>query len=378
MKADYLNPDTSLYLGILAPDLDPRHGWGAYSLGLLRAFQRRGVALTIITARNSPFVDDIKMLPLLPTITPPDSAFLPRLALAAPAVRAALRGCDVIHALAEPYAPLAAWIAGARPLFISGHGTYVRLPVQPFPRGALYRWAFQRGRLICVSRYTDSIARGVLPDVQTVVINNGIEAADLLLLARTPDATPVILSVGAVKARKGMLELVQALAIVREHVPDARLIIVGALDIEPEYVVQVRAEIARLGIGEVVELRGRVPDEELRGLYRTAHLFALPALNAGDSFEGYGLALLEASATGLPVVSTLGSGTEDAVDDGVTGLLALQGDAQALASALLQLLRDPLLAARMGAAGRLKAAAQTWDAVAARYLEVYREHQLQR
>jgi glycosyltransferase involved in cell wall biosynthesis len=362
-----------MHIGILAPDLDSRHGWGAYSLGLLRALQRRGIALTIIAARNSPRVDALDVLPLLPTITPPDSAFLPRLVLAAPAARAAVRGCDVIHALAEPYAPLAAWIAATRPLFITAHGTYVRLPAQAFPRGAFYRWAFRRGQLICVSRYTERIAREVLPDARTVVINNGIDALDLLALAREPDATPIILSVGAVKARKGTLELVQALTLVRRDVPDVQLIIVGALDLEPEYVAQVRAAIARLGLDEVVALRGRVDDAALHSLYRTAQVFALPSLNTGDGFEGYGLALLEASAAGLPVVSTRGSGTEDAVADGVTGTLVAQGDVDALAAALLQLLRDPALAAQLGAAGRAKARAQTWDAVTGRYVGVYGE-----
>jgi glycosyltransferase involved in cell wall biosynthesis len=367
-----------MHLGILAPDLDPQHGWGSYSLGLLRALQRQGVRLTVITARNSPRVDEIHIMPLLPTITPPDRAFLPRLALTVPAVRAALRGCDMIHALAEPYAPLAAWLAGTRPLFITGHGTYVRLPAQSFPRGALYQWAFRRGRLICVSRYTERIARDIMPEVRTNVINNGIDAAHLLALARAPIAPPIILSVGAVKARKGMRELVQALALVQEDLPDARLISVGALDVQLDYVAEVRAEIARLRLESAIELRGRVADAELGSLYRAAQVFALPSLNTGDSFEGYGLALLEASAAGLPVISTRDGGTEDAVDDGVTGRLVPQGDVAALASALLRLLHDPALAVQMGSAGRAKAAAQTWDAVAAQYVEVYREHQLQR
>jgi phosphatidyl-myo-inositol dimannoside synthase len=100
-------------------------------------------------------------------------------------------------------------------------------------------------------------------------------------------------------------------------------------------------------------------------------VFVLPARADGDKVEGFGLVLLEAGAAGLPVIGTRDSGTEDAVDDGVTGLLVAQGDSAALAAALTRLLTDAALSARMGAAGRAKAAAQTWDMVAAEYMKLY-------
>jgi glycosyltransferase involved in cell wall biosynthesis len=179
------------------------------------------------------------------------------------------------------------------------------------------------------------------------------------------------LTVGAIKVRKGTRELVQALALVREHIPDARLIVVGTPDAEPGYAAAVRDDIARLGLSDAVTLTGRIPEAALRAHYAAAHVFALPSQNVGSKFEGYGLALIEASAAGLAVVGSRGCGAEDAVEDGVTGLLVPQHDPAALAAALIDLLNDPAQSAQMGAAGRIAAAARTWDAAAAHYRDHY-------
>lgn len=362
---------TPLHIGILAPDLNPQHGWGAYSLGLIRALDAAGVQLTIIAAQDSPLLPDMTIARLLPSVSPMRGAFLLRLAAAFPQAKALLRECDVIHALVEPYAPLAAWLAGDRPCVVTLHGTYARLPARGGIMGAAYRRAFGSATLVCVSRYTESIVRGILPDAQTVVIHNGIDAARFLTIERQPTAPPMILTVGAVKARKGVRELVAALPAVRQRVPDARLVIAGSLDYEPQYVAQVRADVAALGLEDAVDLLGRVDDAALRQLYSRASVFALPAQVDGNKVEGFGLVLLEASAAGLSVIGTRDSGTEDAVDDGVTGVLVGQGDSMTLAAALVRLLTDAALAARMGAAGRAKAAGQTWDVVAQRYIALY-------
>ncbi|MBC7811629.1 MAG: hypothetical protein H7175_10805, partial [Burkholderiales bacterium] len=118
-----LKPRTSnLHIGLLTPDLSHAHGWAHHSLSLLEALNRASVKLTVIAAQNSPDIDGITVHKLLPNVTPADGNLLLNLALAAPRVRALLRDCDVIHTTIEPYAPLAAWVAGKRPLFITGHG----------------------------------------------------------------------------------------------------------------------------------------------------------------------------------------------------------------------------------------------------------------
>ena len=367
-----MSPETQR-LGLLTSDLNSKHGWGAYSLNLVQALRDAGVALTVVASRNTPPLAGVDVRPLLPTVVPRSRFFLPALLAAAPAARRALAGCTVIHAAAEPFAPLAALIAGNRPLFVTGHGSYVRFD-RAFRLPQLYAWAFRRATLVCVSRYTARTVESVLPGARTVVINNGVHAERYAHLPPldAPKRGPVVLTVGAVKPRKGTLELVRAMARVVQAVPDAECVVIGALDHEPDYVARILQEIERLGLVEHVRLMGQVSEETLLGWYGAADVFAMASINQDWHFEGFGLTLLEASAAGLPVVGARGNGSEDTVDDGVTGLLVAQDNVEAeLADALVTLLTDRERAARMGEAGRAKAARHTWARVAEQLRMLY-------
>ncbi|MFQ3567016.1 MAG: glycosyltransferase family 4 protein [Aggregatilineales bacterium] len=365
----------TLHIGLLAADLTQRHGWAHYSLSVARALQRAGAQVTIVTTTNSPQPTGLDALPLLPTVDPLEGGLLLKQFARLPRARRALADCDIIHAAIEPFAPLAAALAGRRPLFVTGHGSYVRIAQQRrFPASAIYQWALRRARLVCVSRYTASEAQRLLPGVETIVINNGIDAERFATLPplTEPKRGPTVLSVGAVKARKGTLELVRALAVVRRQLPTVQGVFIGDLEADPEYVTQVRQEIDALGLTDCVHLLGRRADEALLAWYGAADAFVLPARSNDWKFEGFGLALLEASAAGLPVIGATGSGVEDAIDDGVTGLLVPHDQLEtALPEAILRVLGDPALARAFGAAGRAKAHAQTWDAVAVQLIARY-------
>lgn len=367
-------PADRLRIGLLAADLTHRHGWAHYSTSLLAALRRAGVSVTVLAARNTPPTGDPDVHAVLPAVDPLERGMLARQLRLALSARATLAGCDVIHSAVELYAPLGALVAGRRPLIITGHGTYVRLPARVGAAGAVYRRAFQHGTLACVSHYTAREAQIALPGMQTVVIGNGIDPGRFAHLPPAEKAGTTVLFVGAVKPRKGVLALVEAMAAVRHHHPNARCWIVGSLDQEPAYVAQVRAAIFDHGLVGTVELLGRVPHDELLRRYAQADVFALPSLNLGGRFEGFGLALLEASAAGLPVIGSRDCGAEDAVRDGETGLLIDQeGAAAGLAEAITRLLADAALRARMGEAGRAFAKAQTWDAAASALIALYEQ-----
>lgn len=362
-------------VGLLTADLTHAHGWAHYSLSLLLALRDAGANVTVIAARNSPDVDGVTVHQLLPALVPAERGLLLAQAQAVPAVRAALRGCHVVHAAVEPFAPAAAWSAGGRPLLVTAHGSYVGLLAgRRWPAGALYRRALRQATLVCVSQFTAQNVAAALLGARTTVIPNGIDPARFHHLPplAAPKHGPTVLAVGAVKPRKGTLELVRALAVVRQTIPDAQGVIIGTLDAEPGYAAQVRAEIAALGLADSVHLLGHLPERELLAWYGAADVFALPALNVGGRFEGFGLAYLEASAAGLPVIGTTGCGAEDAVVDGVTGLLVPQSQVtDALPGAIIALLSDPARAAQMGAAGRQRARAQTWTRAAQQVLALY-------
>lgn len=140
-----------------------------------------------------------------------------------------------------------------------------------------------------------------------------------------------ILFVGIGWDIKGGPDLVEAFRMVRKSHPDARLTIVGSSP--------------RLRLPGC-EVAGLVSPERVKEYYREASVFCLPS-----RMDRSPVAVVEASAWGLPVVSTFIGGIPDRVLDGKTGYLVEPGDVQALAAALTRLLDDPVAAGGMGEAG---------------------------
>jgi glycosyltransferase involved in cell wall biosynthesis len=158
-----------------------------------------------------------------------------------------------------------------------------------------------------------------------------------------------VLSVGRLVPGKGHAVLLDALAHLREDGFDIRTTLVGD---GPE-----RESLERLAAELRLDLRlaGAVGQDELPAYYADADVFCLPTFA-----EGLGVVLLEAMASGLPVVSTLVMGVPEAVEDGETGLLVSPGRADLLAEAIGRLAVAPELRERMGRAGR-RWAAEAFD-----------------
>jgi glycosyltransferase involved in cell wall biosynthesis len=210
--------------------------------------------------------------------------------------------------------------------------------------------------LIAVSRHGADIlvGRGV-PRERVTVASGGYDRIDLRQGRSPSQARPTgarALCVAQWIPRKGLAELVRAWG--RAAGPHDLLELLGEADADPAYAEEVRAAIASTRAR--VAVRGAVSDEELARAYAGADLFALPT-----HYEGYGMAIAEALAHGLPVVSCdVGPLPELIGPD--AGLLSPAGDEAALASNLARLLRDPALRAQMAAAARRRAAElPTWD-----------------
>jgi glycosyltransferase involved in cell wall biosynthesis len=361
------------HIGFITCELTHRHGWARYSTELISHLHREGVRVTVIASCSSPTAFDFPVYPILPEVI---THCLPlRLLSVLPYARALLRNCDLLQVTLEPFAPLGVWAAGSRPLFLSVHGSYAALPqFKRFPLNHLYSQSFRRVQAVCVSRYTAEVYKRVMPGACPLVVNNGVDVARFaqLMPPSEPKHGPIVLAVGAVKARKGILELVSAMAVVRRSIPNVQCVIIGSLSTEAAYVAQVRSAIASLRLQDSIRLLGHVPEETLLGWYSAADVFVLPSMNTGWKFEGFGLVYLEASAAGLPVIGTRGCGAEDTIDDGVTGVLVSQERiADELPAALMCLLSDPALRERMGAAGRAKAQMYTWERVAQHMMMLY-------
>jgi glycosyltransferase involved in cell wall biosynthesis len=153
----------------------------------------------------------------------------------------------------------------------------------------------------------------------------------------------VILAVGRLSSEKGHAMLMQAAARLEKmnEVPDFRVVVVGD---GPEQQNLLRLT-ARLGIGQRIVMAGFQTD--VRPYYCLSTLLALPSYS-----EGSPNVVLEAMAAGLPIAATTAGGVPEILEDGVTGLMVTPGDPQAMAEAILRILRDKALASRLAAAAR--------------------------
>ncbi len=226
-------------------------------------------------------------------------------------------------------------------------------------------------RHVCVSQAVAdfSIRESGLSPHKTVVIPNGVDIAmfrdaDPVALSAfgIPVDATILLSVGRLDPQKDPLTLVRAVARLAPDRPDLHLLLIGHGTLEAEIAETSEA----VGIAERVHLAGWQPD--IAGIMRSSDVFVLTSL-----WEGLPNVLLEAGASGLPIVATRAEGVSEIVEDGVTGHLVNIGDEQALAAAIDRVLGEPVVAAE--SADRLQrhvAERFTWSAVVTQYADLYR------
>ena len=273
---------------------------------------------------------------------------------------------DVVHThtpKAGLLGQLAARMSGVPVVVNTLHGFYFHDRMKPAPR-RFYVWMER-----IAARCSDTILSQNREDMATAVaeriapaglvqwLGNGIdierfdrrrlsnEALDALRSDIGLDpAAPVVGFVGRLVEEKGILELLEAVRKVSNEIPDVQLLIVGPFDEEkPD---ALRADVAeRYGVQKRCHFLGMRHD--MPELYALMDVLVLPSHR-----EGFPRAPMEASAMGVPAVVTDIRGCREAVEHGVNGLLFPVGDSDALASALVELLRDDARRAEMGAAGR--------------------------
>ena len=360
--------------------LSIRNGWGRYSLQVVEGMLRRSVEPVVL----APTTSDVNEWPsieyhliLLPLFSGDRLTSL-RMLKDWPQVRQCVASCDLIHCLVEPYAPLAALSSWGKPYIISGVGTHAILPLKHPIKGILFRLVYKNAaRVVCISEFT---RRQILERVSldnTVVIPLGV-ASDFFQRAPTyvdVDETrdvPLVLSVGALKPRKGYDVSIRAIAEARRAIPNLRYVVIGDQDASG-YVSYLRTLITELGLDDVVGLLGQVSETELRDWYHRCDLFLLTPVQLEGAFEGFGLVYLEAAACGKPVVGSRSGGVPDAVVDELTGLLVPGRDVKATADAIVRLLSDPDLSRRLGQASQKRAREFSWEAHAQRLERVYQD-----
>jgi len=289
---------------------------GAFVADLVRVARDAGVDVDVVSPATFPhfglayghgIAGNLRAAPWKLLLLP---AFLVSFALAA---RRAAGTADVVHAHWLPSGLVG--LAAGRPLIVQPWGS--DLAMTPW----LGRLVLPRARLVvAASEFLAGAARRLgARDVRVIPV-----APSLPAVLREPEDPPHVLFAGRLSAEKGILEFVRA----TEGLPR---VIVGD---------------GPLG-GRVQEAAGSVPRDRLGRFYERAAVVCVPSRR-----EGYGMVAREAMAYGRPVVATAVGGLVDAVADGETGLLVPPGDVDALRAAIVRLLEDPGLRARLGAEAR--------------------------
>lgn len=229
-------------------------------------------------------------------------------------------------------------------------------------------------RIIAISESTkrDLVALFGADPLKISVVHAGVDSSfspaveqDGLqrLISRYSLTQPIVLFVGTIEPRKNLVHLIKAfkLAKLSGNLPH-RLVLVGArgwMDAEVDQV------IAQEHLTDSVQFTGFVPPDELPYWYHAAQVFVYPSL-----YEGFGLPILEAMASGVPVIGSNVSSIPEVVGD--AGFLVPPKDEQALADAIVRLAKDEDQRREFAKRGLKRSSSFTWEHTANRTVEVYR------
>lgn len=287
-----------------------------------------------------------------------------------------LHHTDVLHshnAVAHYLAVLASLSLGVGKIINTRHGMggmQRRNRAEMLYRASLIRT--DAVAMVCEAACNGAIEQRLMPRRKLRVVPNGLRVQEftpaspaarerLRQALGVPAQTRLIGTVGRLNWAKDQASLIRAFRRVHAQLPDSALLLIGDGGLRQELEACARGE----GVAGAVHFLGDRGD--VRDLLQGLDVFALSSVS-----EGYSMALLEASATALPIVATDVGGNHEIVRHGVTGSLVPARDVQALAQAILDLLRDPEHAARLGTAARaMMEASGSLEAMALRYAALY-------
>ncbi len=283
---------------------------------------------------------------------------------------------DVVHAHSYSYFPTytsaLVRVLKERPLVLTTHQPPTetafksKLLMKVYNR-SLGRLSLRRAdKVIAVTRLeADFLVKvaGADPNKITVIP----EGVDLDLFKPKIDKSEqekVILFVGRIAQEKGLMYLIKAIPRVTKVFPSISVLMVGEDQGIQENLIKAAEN---LGVEKIVHFLGPKFGYELARTYRKARIFVLPSL-----YETFGLAILEAMASGLPIVTTRTGGIPELVEDGSNGMLVGPRNHEALAEAIIKLLSDPDLSLGMSKRNPVKAKRYSWESVAESIEGIYK------
>jgi len=296
-------------------------------------------------------------------------------------IRGEIKKADIVHAFdGYPYGVLAHIISigTGKPVIITAIGSGSSQMLKQFNlRAILLQWAYKRSRgVVAISRYVADEIEAVV-GISVEVINPGVDFTfwngngPSALDSKVDSLRPYFLTQGELKERKGYSVLLPMMKDILENHPSANYVIVANTTRNAKYFGELKNMIEELGLTGRVIFFSDVSAEDLRTLYQKSTGYVLLPQNINGDVEGFGISILEASASGVPVVVGKGSGANDAVEDGKSGFLVDSLNKSEVEGRLTDLLENTTLHTQLSEGAKTWAQKMTWENQAKKYLDLY-------
>ena len=263
-----------------------------------------------------------------------------------------------------------------KPYIVTGHGADVTSLNRGLLKKLKKRCLKNAWGVTAVSRPLMDVLDGIYKNGNQAVISMGCDTSLFGRQYREENYfgqgnQKVLLFVGRLAEKKGVCYAIEAL----RNVEDAMLVIAGDGPLREE--LQRQADKVMRETGKKIVFLGAKTHEELKKIYASADLFVMPSITAKDGDkEGFGLVILEAFASGLPIVASRSGGITDIVKDGVNGFLVEEKDAGGMAEQIDRLLKDEEIYNKMQTEAKKSAQQYDYRQIAARYAQFLKLYQV--
>ncbi len=356
----------------VADNIYVKNGWGRSVFNLVTGVKKTGEDVLVLVRESTglDFEKEVLYGNFLSTVL---------------RIRRHIKNCDVVNVHdVWPYGFFVylANLGLGKKVVVTAHGTYSLLPfhqkgVKGWLKKKLAKLVLKKvDKIVSVSRYTARQINKFLPELDIKVVYWGVDlrSDNLVEDNKTKELAPYILSVGAIKERKGYHISIPAFAKISKKYSDLKYVIVG-----PDF----KSGSYKKRLEKIIDgnnLRGRVlflkdlSDKELVSFYENSEFFVLTPVNEMDCiFEGFGLVYLEAGLNKKAVIGVFDCGAEDAIENKITGTLVPQSNIEKTAEVMERFLENKSLTQKFGQQGFLHAKEMTWEKSINKYLNIFKD-----
>ncbi len=355
---------------IVVDNLNPSSGWGRLALKAAEGFRIRGHTVGFIVGKEGAESNAPKLVVPLRL----SSLNLLRLPVTLSLIRNFIKDYDIILCYdVNPNAIILnmANLGQKKKVVVHALATYSLLGKRTPIRNLFMRWAYHRAKkVLVVSDFTKrQIEKGDFRLKESVIVPVGVDT-DFFHSLPTGNRIlpyPFILTVGALKHRKGYHLSIPAFGSIAQEFPELKYVIIGDQGMR-SYYQKMKNLVRELNLNDRVLFFEKVDDKDLIRYYNDAKLFVLTSVTEPDTVEGFGMVYLEANACGIPTIGAQNSGAEAAIVNSSTGIL-VKHDPKDIADAMKKILTDEEFARTLGNNGIQWAHRFSWPNVVQAYLD---------